>query len=98
VVPGGQYSNKINKNMKDDNMNSYNIGLCGTWVDGCVETHDEGCVISFDDSKVHRAFNYSDEDRIVLIIDLARPLGLPMGTATGGHSDELDEFINSIVD
>ena len=97
VVPGGKYSNKINS-IKDDTVNSYNIGLCGTWVDGCVETHEEGSVISFDDSKVHRAFNYSDEDRIVLIIDLARPQGLPMGTATGGHSDELDEFINSIVD
>jgi hypothetical protein len=26
-------------------------------------------------------------------LDLARPDNLPMGTATGGHSDELDRFI-----
>ena len=80
----------------DDDVNvNCNIGLCGTWVDGCVETHEEGRVICFDDSKVHRAFNYSNEERVVLIIDLARPEGLPLGTATGGHSDELDDFINA---
>ena len=73
-------------------------GLCGTWVDGCVETHKSGRIISFDDSKTHRAFNYSDEDRIVLIVDLARPdKDFPAGTATGGHTDELDKFINQFA-
>lgn len=73
-------------------------GLCGTWVDGIVQTHEEGRVISFDDSKTHRAFNYSDEERIVLIIDLARPEELfPEGTSTGGHTDELDSFINQFT-
>jgi aspartyl/asparaginyl beta-hydroxylase (cupin superfamily) len=49
----------------------------------------------FDDSKVHRAFNYSkDLSRTVLIIDIARPTNMyPLGTATGGHSNELDAFI-----
>eukprot|EP00585_Thalassiosira_rotula_P006658 CAMPEP_0196135214 /NCGR_PEP_ID=MMETSP0910-20130528/3934_1 /TAXON_ID=49265 /ORGANISM="Thalassiosira rotula, Strain GSO102" /LENGTH=682 /DNA_ID=CAMNT_0041395325 /DNA_START=153 /DNA_END=2201 /DNA_ORIENTATION=+ len=89
IVPGG---NCASENKRNDS--NYNTGLCGTWVDGCVETHEEGRVISFDDSKVHRAFNYSEEERIVLILDLLRPEGLPMGTATGGHSDELDAFIN----
>lgn len=76
-------------------------GLCGTWVDGCVETHDEGRVVCFDDSKIHRAYNYSNEERIVLIIDLARRtsghLALPIGTATGGHTDELDAFVNEFT-
>jgi hypothetical protein len=73
-------------------------GLCGTWVDGIVETHENGRVISFDDSKTHRAFNYSDEERIVLIIDLARPEELfPLGTSTGGHTDELDSFIKQFT-
>jgi hypothetical protein len=68
--------------------------LCGTWVDGCVETHQLGRPILFDDSKIHRAFNYHPtESRIVLIVDLARPGTCPRGTATGGHSDELDQFI-----
>jgi Aspartyl/Asparaginyl beta-hydroxylase len=47
--------------------------LCGTWVDGCVQHHAAGDLIAFDDSKIHRAFNYHpDQDRIVLILDLAR--------------------------
>jgi hypothetical protein len=70
--------------------------LCGTWVDGCVETHAVGRPVCFDDSKTHRAFNYSDQDRIVLILDLARPSALPLGTATGGHSEELDKFIEQM--
>jgi hypothetical protein len=71
--------------------------LCGTWVDGCVETHAEGRPVVFDDSKTHRAFNYCDgEERIVLILDLARPSALPVGTATGGHSEELDQFIEKM--
>ena len=67
-----------------------------TWVDGVVETHQVGRPLCFDDSKVHRAFNYSNDDRIVLILDIARPPMLPSGTATGGHTDELDDFINSL--
>ncbi len=70
-----------------------NDDLCGTWVDGCVETHAVGRPLLFDDSKIHRAFNYSDRDRIVLIVDLARPERLPLGTAESGHTEELDAFI-----
>ncbi len=72
--------------------------VCGTWVDGCVETQNVGLVVSFDDSKVHRAFNYSEtEERIVLIVDLERPSNLPQGTAKGGHTDELDAFIQELT-
>eukprot|EP00592_Proboscia_alata_P015297 CAMPEP_0194399636 /NCGR_PEP_ID=MMETSP0174-20130528/126767_1 /TAXON_ID=216777 /ORGANISM="Proboscia alata, Strain PI-D3" /LENGTH=291 /DNA_ID=CAMNT_0039196061 /DNA_START=3939 /DNA_END=4811 /DNA_ORIENTATION=+ len=71
---------------------------CGTWVDGCIEMHRSDTntdgisnnLIVFDDSKVHRAFNYSDEERVVLILDLVRPDGFPLGTAVGGNSRELD--------
>ena len=68
---------------------------CGTWVDGCVQYHDMNSIIMFDDSKVHRAFNYSQRSsRTVLILDVARPTNVyPIGTATGGHSNELDAFI-----
>mmetsp|Transcript_11229 Transcript_11229/g.18604 ORF Transcript_11229/g.18604 Transcript_11229/m.18604 type:complete len:560 (-) Transcript_11229:22-1701(-) len=72
-------------------------GLCGAWVDGAVETHEEGRALCFDDSKVHRAFNFSQQERIVLILDLARPAALPLGTASGGHTAELDDFINSLT-
>jgi aspartyl/asparaginyl beta-hydroxylase (cupin superfamily) len=71
---------------------------CGTWVEGCVRIHQEGIIQAFDDSKVHRAFNYnSTEERIVLIIDLARPPTLPIGTAIGGHTEELDNFIEQMT-
>lgn len=70
-----------------------NDDLCGTWVDGCIETHAVGRPLLFDDSKIHRAFNYSDSDRLVLIVDLARPERLPLGTAESGHTEELDAFI-----
>lgn len=70
--------------------------LCGAWVDGCVETHRRGRPLIFDDSKTHRAFNYSSQERIVLIIDLARPCTFPDGTARGGHSEELDKFIEQM--
>ena len=90
IVPGSSIVDDSTRPCADN----YNMGLCGIWVDGCVDTHEEGRIIVFDDSKAHRAFNYSDGERIVLIIDLARPQGLPMGTATGGHSDELDDFIS----
>jgi hypothetical protein len=72
------------------------FGLCGTWVDGCVETHAVGRPLLFDDSKIHRAFNYSNDARIVLIVDLARPDHLPPGYAVGGHTDELDAFIQQM--
>ena len=88
------------------NENQLNDGLCGLWVDGCVETHDFGRVLCFDDSKTHRAFNYSDDERVVLILDLERCSAdcssfpnnetmsrFPVGTATGGHTEELDSFI-----
>ena len=33
----------------------------------------DGQILVFDDSKLHLAFNKSDEERLVLIIDMARP-------------------------
>ena len=56
-----------------------------------METHDEGRVIVFDDSRNHRAFCYGDDDRIVLILDLERSDSLPKGTATG--ASDLLSFI-----
>ena len=40
-----------------------------------------------------QAFNESEEDRIVLILDMARPEELPIGEAQGGHTAELDNLI-----
>mmetsp|Transcript_17339 Transcript_17339/g.15639 ORF Transcript_17339/g.15639 Transcript_17339/m.15639 type:complete len:239 (+) Transcript_17339:103-819(+) len=70
-------------------------GSCGLMVNGEIRYHEEGDIIVFDDSKKHCAFNESyTEDRIVLIVDLMRPPHIPLGTAIGGHTAELDEFVN----
>uniref|UniRef100_K3WA84 Aspartyl/asparaginy/proline hydroxylase domain-containing protein n=1 Tax=Globisporangium ultimum (strain ATCC 200006 / CBS 805.95 / DAOM BR144) TaxID=431595 RepID=K3WA84_GLOUD len=69
---------------------------CSMVVGGERCAHQERGIIVFDDSKLHFAYNHHDEDtRIVLIIDLYRPDHLPRGRAKGGHSDELDEFIDT---
>lgn len=54
----------------------------------------EGEILVFDDSKPHRAYNDSDGERIVLIIDVLRPRHIAPGTAKGGHTPELDSFIS----
>jgi ornithine lipid ester-linked acyl 2-hydroxylase len=66
---------------------------CGLWVRGEQRFHANGEVICFDDSKLHKAFNLSDKQRTVLIFDLLRPSGIPLGTAKKGHTDQLDDFI-----
>lgn len=71
------------------------MGSCGLLVDGEVQYHKQGKIIVFDDSRPHRAFNLSEgETRTVLIVDLERPKYLPLGTATGQHTPELDHFVS----
>ena len=69
-------------------------GDCGLDVAGETKLHTTGEIIVFDDSKAHYAFNHSDRYRIVLIVDLLRPPDCPLGTAVGGHTEELDSFIS----
>ena len=69
-------------------------GACGLCVGGQVEYHEPNKIIVFDDSISHYAFNYSDKDRIVLIVDILRPPGIPLGTCKGGHTNELNKFID----
>ena len=70
-------------------------GTCGMWVDGEVEYHSLGNIIVFDDSKRHKAFNYSTSERVVLIVDLLRPMGVRHGTAVGGHTEELNMLMEN---
>ncbi len=65
-------------------------------VGGETCSHREKEIMVFDDSKLHFAYNqHSEATRVVLIVDLYRPDHLPRGRATGGHTDELDEFIET---
>ena len=72
-------------------------GTCGMWVEGEIQYHSPGNIIVFDDSKRHKAFNYSSADRIVLIVDLLRPMHVAPGTAKGGHTSELNELLDKFT-
>jgi hypothetical protein len=68
---------------------------CGMVVEGQVMYHTEGDILVFDDSKRHYAFNHHPtHSRVVLIFDVARPVGLPLGEAKGPMTEELDAFID----
>ena len=54
-------------------------GLCGLSCAGEVRHHRSGEIMVFDDSKSHFAFNHSPVSRVVLIIDILRPEGMPKG-------------------
>lgn len=68
---------------------------CGLIVDEEVVHHKQGEILVFDDSKRHKAFNDNpDKARVVLIVDILRPAHIPLGSARGGHTKELDEFVS----
>jgi hypothetical protein len=61
---------------------------------GVICPHVEGEIIVFDDSRTHSAFNHSNtESRVVLIFDIERPKEALPGSATGGTTAELLNFI-----
>lgn len=51
--------------------------------------------IIFDDSKEHYADNHSLEDRIVLILDIKRPLNVEIGKSQIEDTKELDIFLKA---
>lgn len=69
--------------------------LCGVICDRDVSFHKRGEWMVFDDSKRHKAFNHSDEDRIVLLLDIERPARIPKGISNIGISTELCTFLDS---
>jgi len=50
---------------------------CGIKVDGETRHWDEGESLIFDDTYLHEAWNKSDEIRVVLFMDILRPLKFP---------------------
>jgi hypothetical protein len=75
----------------DDGLN-----VSGVIVEDAIRYHREGQLMVFDDSLVHSAFNnHQSRYRTVLIFDLARPPGAAPGSATGGTTAELQDFVSS---
>ena len=87
---------------KTSNINLRNqFGLiipekCGLWVEGEIYNHINNKWITFDDSKYHSAFNNSNEDRIVIIIDMLRPNYVKKGNSNVEIKEELYTFIKDI--
>lgn len=78
---------------------------------GLIVPHDNGCVcdnwvvlhkngewLVFDDSKMHSSYNFSDEDRIIIIVDMERPSHIAPGISTVEYKKELLDFIDSFYD
>ena len=59
-----------------------------------VKYHKENEWMVFDDSKLHYAGNDSEQDRIILIIDIERPKNVALGESQSSDTDELNAIIN----
>jgi hypothetical protein len=101
---------KLSKNSRLDKHYGYNpssnyilrnhLGLkipdnCGLWVNGEIKYHKENSWITFDDSKLHTAFNNSNEERYILLIDMKRPEYIKIGNSL--RKDNYDELINEFI-
>ena len=65
------------------------------WVNGEIKLHKESEWITFDDSKLHTAFNNSNEDRFILLIDMKRPDFIKIGNSI--REDNFDDLINEFI-
>jgi hypothetical protein len=61
-----------------------------------IRNHKLNDWIAFDDSKLHYAENKSDEERIVLIVDLERPSHIKKGTSNVEETSELMEIVKKM--
>ncbi len=66
---------------------------CYITVNNIRVNHKNNQWIIFDDSIEHMAGNESDEDRIVLIIDIQRPKWIEVGTSRIGDTKELQDIV-----
>jgi hypothetical protein len=61
-----------------------------------IQYHKLNDWIVFDDSKLHYAENKSNEERIVLIVDVERPSHIKKGTSNVEETSELLEIVNKM--
>ncbi|TVR76026.1 MAG: aspartyl/asparaginyl beta-hydroxylase domain-containing protein [Chitinophagaceae bacterium] len=52
--------------------------LCYLQVEDKKMNWEKGKIMLFDDTKLHSAHNYTNQDRVVLFIDVVRPLPFPL--------------------
>jgi len=71
---------------------------CGCVCNHYVVMHETGKWLVFDDAKMHSSFNYSEEDRYILIIDMKRPNALGIGDCKLAYSSDLYNMIAEFYD
>ena len=71
---------------------------CGCVCDNWVIPHKNNDWLVFDDSKMHSSYNYSNKDRIIIIVDMERPTHLPKGKSKVAYKAEVLNFIKSFYD
>ena len=71
-------------------------GKSGVEVEGEFKQVQPGEWLTFDDSKSHIGVNDTQEDRIVLLVDINRPWWVRWGQSSVGNTDELKGFIKQM--
>lgn len=71
---------------------------CGCVCDNWVKKHETRKWLVFDDSRMHTSFNFSNEYRFILIVDIERPSYIPKGKSTVKYGENLMQFIESFYD
>ena len=71
---------------------------CGCVCDNWVVLHKTKEWLIFDDSKMHSSYNFSNKDRIIIIIDMERPSHIPKGVSKVAYKKEVLDFIESFYD
>lgn len=54
---------------------------CGIWVNGEKREQIQDEWLVFDDSKLHSGYNMTDKERVVLLLDIERPIHVPKGVS-----------------
>jgi hypothetical protein len=71
---------------------------CGCVCDNWVVLHKNDEWLVFDDAKMHSSYNFSNEDRIIIIIDMKRPENIPKGKSKVAYKKEVLDFIHGFYD
>jgi aspartyl/asparaginyl beta-hydroxylase (cupin superfamily) len=71
---------------------------CGCICNHYVMMHKTREWLVFDDAKMHSSFNYSDEHRYILIVDMKRPDALGIGDCKLAYSTDLYKMIAEFYD
>jgi beta-hydroxylase len=88
----------------------YHLGLivprqkeaCRIRVDSEVAHWEEGRSVVFDDTYMHEVWNDTDEERVVLFVDFARPLSFPVSMLNNaviwlfGRSGYVQEIVDNV--